>query len=258
MAKPPERPGQAGRARPVRARRGPKVRVKAGKGRSASSRRWLERQLNDPYVDEARRRGYRSRAAFKLTEIDDRYHFLTPGAVVVDLGAAPGGWSQVAALRVGAAQGLGRVVAIDVHEIKPIAGVTVIKQDFSDDDAPLALVAALSGKPADVVISDMAAHATGHRQTDHLKIMDLAESALAFARQVLRPGGTFLAKVLRGGTEQQLLAELKRDFTTVRHIKPKASRVDSAELYVLASGFRGRARDGPTPAAQNGAARRCP
>lgn len=257
MARPPERRGKAGSADRGGGRRDLKVRIKASKGRTASSRRWLERQLNDPYVAEARRRGYRSRAAFKLAELDDRYHFLKPGAVIVDLGAAPGGWSQVAAERVGAAQGLGRVVAIDVHDMDPIVGVTILNQDFYDEAAPRALAAALSGHPADAVISDMAAHATGHRHTDHLKIMDLAETALAFARQVLRPGGTFLAKVLRGGTEQQLLAKLKREFAVVRHVKPKASREDSAELYVLAMGFRGKGEDLAMPAAPPGAARRC-
>ena len=224
---------------PGRGRRELKVRLKPGKTRKNSSRRWLERQLNDPYVAEAKRRGYRSRSAFKLAEIDDKYGFLKPGAAVVDLGAAPGGWSQVAAERVRAAEGEGAVVAIDVHGVESIPGVTILHKDFYDADAPDALMAALSRESADAVVSDMAAHATGHRQTDHFQIMGLAETALAFARQVLKPGGTFIAKMLRGGTESQLLAELKRDFADVRHVKPKSSREDSAELYVVAMGFRG-------------------
>ena len=240
MADPSDRRGRSGStAGPAGGRRDLKVRVKPAKTRSASSRRWLERQLNDPYVAEAKRRGYRSRSAFKLAELDDKYGFLKIGTAVVDLGAAPGGWSQVAAERVKANEGPGRVVAIDVHGIEPIPGVTILKKDFYDEDAPQALIEALGGRGADAVISDMAAHATGHRQTDHLKIMDLAETALDFARRVLKPGGAFLAKVLRGGTEHRLLAELKRDFASVRHVKPKASREDSAELYVLAMGFRG-------------------
>lgn len=215
-----------------------KVRVRTARGRSVGSKAWLERQLNDPYVAEAKRLGYRARSAFKLAELDDKYRFLKPGQVVVDLGAAPGGWSQVAAERVRAASGEGRVVAIDMHGMEPVPGVAVLKKDFLDEDAPATLREALGG-PADAVLSDMAAHATGHRQTDHLKIMDLAETAADFARDVLKPGGTFLAKVLRGGTESDLLARLKRDFATVRHVKPAASRADSAELYVLATGFRG-------------------
>jgi 23S rRNA (uridine2552-2'-O)-methyltransferase len=214
------------------------VRVRA-KGRTQSSRTWLERQLNDPYVARAKREGYRSRAAFKLAEIDDKYRFLRPGARVVDLGAAPGGWSQIAAARVGANEGRrGRVVAIDVLEMEPIAGVEFLRLDFLDPQAPEALRNALGG-PADVVLTDMAANATGHRKTDHLKIMALVEAAADFAGEVLKPGGTFLAKVLKGGTEATLLATLKRDFATVRHVKPAASRADSAELYLLATGFRG-------------------
>jgi 23S rRNA (uridine2552-2'-O)-methyltransferase len=214
-----------------------KVRVKSGKNRTVSSRRWLERQLNDPYVARAKREGYRSRAAFKLIEIDDKARFLKPGARVVDLGAAPGGWSQVAARRVGAPD-RGRVVGIDLLAVEPIAGVDLIELDFLDDSAPGALKALLGG-PADVVLSDMAANATGHRKTDHLKIVALVEVAADFAREVLAPGGTFLAKVLQGGTEPALLANLKRDFSNVKHIKPAASRADSAELYLLASGYRG-------------------
>jgi 23S rRNA (uridine2552-2'-O)-methyltransferase len=214
-----------------------RVRLKT-KGRSVSSKRWLERQLNDPYVARAKIEGLRSRAAFKLAEIDDRHHLLKPGRSVVDLGAAPGGWSQVAARRVGADEGRGRVVAIDPLPMEPIAGVDFAQLDFLDPAAPERLRDMLGG-PADVVLSDMAANATGHRRTDHLKIMALAEAAADFARAVLKPGGAFLAKVLQGGTEGTLLADLKRDFASVKHVKPTASRSDSAELYVLATGFRG-------------------
>jgi 23S rRNA (uridine2552-2'-O)-methyltransferase len=217
-----------------------KVRVKAGKGRSVSSRQWLERQLNDPYVARAGREGFRSRAAYKLTEIDDKHHLLKRGARVVDLGAAPGGWSQVAAKRTSAADGKGRVVAIDVLDMAPIAGVDFLQLDFLDPQAPETLKALLGGE-ADVVLCDMAANATGHRKTDHLKIMALAEAAAEFAREVLAPGGAFLCKVLQGGTEAALLAALKREFASVKHVKPAASRADSAELYLLATGFRGRA-----------------
>ena len=214
-----------------------RVRVKSGKKRSLASRLWLERQLNDPYVTRAKREGLRSRAAYKLIEMDDKFHLLKPGARVVDLGAAPGGWSEVAAKRVDAAGGRGRVVAIDVLEMAPIAGVDILLLDFLSPDAPERLKALLAG-PADVVLSDMAANATGHRQTDHLRIMALAEAAALFAREVLSEAGTFLCKVLQGGTEASLLADLKRDFATVKHVKPAASRADSAELYVLAMGFR--------------------
>lgn len=224
---------------PASGSRSLKVRLRKAKGRRVSSKAWLERQLNDPYVAEARRRGYRARSAFKLAEIDDRFRILKAGQTVVDLGAAPGGWSQVAAERTGADRGRGRVVAIDIHGVEPIPGVTVVKKDFLDEDAPAVLAEALGGGKADVVLSDMAAHATGHRQTDHLKIMDLAETALLFAREHLKPGGAFLCKVLRGGTESALLADIKRDFASVRHVKPPASRADSAELYLLATGFRG-------------------
>jgi 23S rRNA (uridine2552-2'-O)-methyltransferase len=217
--------------------RGLKVRVRSGKGRTLSSKLWLERQLNDPYVARAKREGYRSRAAFKLAEIDDKVHFLKVGARVVDLGAAPGGWSQVAAKRVGAAEGKGRVVAIDVLAMPPIPGVEFVQLDFFEANAPDLLKATLGG-PADVVLSDMAPNTTGHRKTDHLRIMALVEMAAEFAREVLAPGGTFLAKVIQGGTEGTLLAALKRDFASVKHIKPPASRADSAELYVLATGFR--------------------
>jgi 23S rRNA (uridine2552-2'-O)-methyltransferase len=212
-----------------------KVRVK-DKRKSQSSRKWLERQLNDPYVARARREGYRSRAAFKLIEIDDKHRLFKSGGRVADLGAAPGGWSQVAKKRVGAT---GRVVGIDILDMDEVPGVEFAKIDFLDPDAPERLKAMLGG-PADVVLSDMAANATGHRATDHLKIMALIEAAAEFAREVLKPGGAFLAKVIQGGTEGALLAGLKRDFATVKHVKPAASRSDSAELYVLATGFRGR------------------
>jgi 23S rRNA (uridine2552-2'-O)-methyltransferase len=211
------------------------ARLKGDKRRTPSSRAWLERQISDPYVARARREGYRSRAAYKLAEIDDKLHLLKKGARVVDLGAAPGGWSEVVSRRIGAG---GRVVAIDILDMKPIAGVEFIKLDFLDPAAPEHLKALLGGA-ADVVLSDMAANATGHRQTDHLRIMALAEAAAQFAREVLGLGGSFLCKVLQGGTEAALLAELKRDFSNVKHIKPPASRTDSAELYLLARGFRG-------------------
>jgi len=213
------------------------ARLKDEKRRTVSSRAWLERQLSDPYVARAKREGFRSRAAFKLAEIDDKYRLLKAGARVVDLGAAPGGWSEIAARRVGAN---GRVIALDILDMKPIAGVEFLHLDFLDQTAPERLKTLLGGK-ADVVLSDMAANATGHRQTDHLRIMALAEAAAQFACEVLGPGGSFLCKVLQGGTEATLLATLKRDFSSVRHVKPPASRADSAELYLLARGFRGKA-----------------
>lgn len=215
-----------------------RVRVKTAKRRTTSSTRWLDRQLNDPYVKRAKLEGYRSRAAYKLIEIDEKHALLKPGMKVVDLGAAPGGWSQIAAKATGSSAGEPNVVAIDYLDMEPVPGVTFLKKDFLDDDAPAALAAALGGK-ADLVMSDMAAPATGHRKTDHLRIMHLCETAAEFAREVLAPGGAFLAKVLRGGTEHQLLADLKRDFVSVAHVKPAASRADSAELYLLAKGFRG-------------------
>jgi 23S rRNA (uridine2552-2'-O)-methyltransferase len=214
-----------------------KVRVKRAKGRSLSSKLWLERQLNDPYVARAKRDGYRSRAAYKLAEIDDKHRFLKPGGKIVDLGAAPGGWSQIAAKRVAAPRGT--VVAIDVLAMDPVPGVDFLQLDFLDAQAPAELWKMLGG-PADVVLSDMAANATGHRQTDHLKIMALVEAAAEFAREVLKPGGVFVCKVLQGGTEASLLAGLKRDFASVKHMKPAASRADSAELYLVAAGFRAK------------------
>jgi 23S rRNA (uridine2552-2'-O)-methyltransferase len=209
-------------------------RLRTARGRSVSSQRWLQRQLDDPYVRRARGEGLRSRSAYKLIEIDDKQRLLKPGMKVLDLGAAPGGWSQVAAARVGRG---GRVVAIDLLEIEPIPGVEFLHLDFLHESAPARLKEILGG-PADVVLCDMAANTTGHRKTDHLKIMALVEAAAEFAREVLAPGGAFLAKVIQGGTEAELLARLKRDFATVKHVKPPASRADSAELYVLAAGFR--------------------
>jgi 23S rRNA (uridine2552-2'-O)-methyltransferase len=220
-----------------------KQRVKTANKRSLSSQKWLERQLNDPYVARAKREGYRSRAAFKLLEIDEKFKILKPGQKIVDLGAAPGGWSQIAAKVVGPK---GKVVGIDLLPIDPMAGVEFIQLDFLDESAPGRLIEMLGG-PADVVMSDMAANTTGHKKTDHLRIIGLAEAAIYFAREILAPGGAFVAKVFQGGTENQLLADLKRDFAVVRHVKPAASRADSAELYVLATGFRGRADE--TPAA---------
>jgi 23S rRNA (uridine2552-2'-O)-methyltransferase len=216
-----------------------KARVKSARKRSLSSTLWLERQLNDPYVAQARREGYRSRAAYKLLEIDTKYRLLRPGQRIVDLGAAPGGWSQVAAARMEAKEGAGRVIAVDLLEMDPIEGVEFRTMDFHDADAPEQIRAWLGGL-ADGVLSDMAANATGHRKTDHLRIVGLAELAADFAAEVLAPGGFFLAKVLQGGTEGELLARLKRQFAAVRHVKPTASRADSAELYLLATGFRGR------------------
>jgi len=214
------------------------VTVKTGGKRKLSSKLWLERQLNDPYVARAKREGFRSRAAFKLVEIDDKYHFLKPGMTVVDLGAAPGGWSQVAAKRVRAAEGKGRVVAIDLLEMGEIAGVTFAQVDFLDQDAPRSLIEMIEGR-ADVVMSDMAANTTGHRKTDQLRMIGLVETAAAFAAEVLKPGGTLLAKTFQSGAEAELMAQLKRDFASVRHVKPSASRQDSSERYVLATGFRG-------------------
>jgi 23S rRNA (uridine2552-2'-O)-methyltransferase len=213
------------------------VKVKTAKGRKIASTRWLQRQLNDPYVAAAKREGYRSRAAFKLTEIDDKHRLLKPGLIVVDLGAAPGGWSQVAASRVRAAEGKGRVIAADLSAIEPMQGVEVLALDVSDAEADAHIKAAL-GDLADVVLSDMAAPSTGHRATDHLRVVALAEAALDLAEDVLKPGGAYLAKVLQGGAGQELMARLKQGFAKVQHVKPKASRADSAEVYVLATGFR--------------------
>lgn len=220
-------------------RGGLKTRVKTARKRSLSSTLWLERQLNDPYVAQAKRDGYRSRAAYKLLEIDARYHILKAGQRIVDLGAAPGGWAQVAAQKIGLAQGRGKVVGIDLLPIDPLAGAEFAVLDFMADDAPGTLKAMLGGE-ADLVLSDMAANTTGHKKTDHLRIIGLAELAADFACEVLSPGGGFLAKVFQGGTEGELLKRLKSEFSSVHHVKPNASRAGSAELYVLATGFRGR------------------
>ena len=211
------------------------VRVKTASGRTLSSTLWLQRQLNDPYVAAAKREGYRSRAAYKLIEMDEKYHLLKKGARVIDLGAAPGGWSQVAVKKVGPS---GRIIAIDKDVFDSIAGVEITQMDFLDHDAPDRLMA-MAGGPVDLVMSDMAASASGHRATDHMKIMALCEVAVDFAVNVLVPGGSFVAKVLKGGTENELLAMMQRHFRSVRHAKPKASRQDSAEAYVVATGFKG-------------------
>ncbi len=217
--------------------RGLKQRVKTAHKRCLSSTMWLDRQLNDPYVAEAKKRGYRSRAAFKILQLDEKFHFFKIGGRVVDLGAAPGGWTQVAVDRVHSADGRGKVIGIDLQAVEPIPGATIIQLDFMDPSAPDRLKELLGGE-ADVVLSDMAAASTGHAQTDHLKIIGLAETALAFAIEVLAPGGTFIAKVLQGGATNELLAPLKKHFSTVKHVKPEASRKDSAEIYVVALGFR--------------------
>ncbi|MEO1331419.1 MAG: RlmE family RNA methyltransferase [Pseudomonadota bacterium] len=218
-----------------------KTRVKTAKGRKLSSTLWLQRQLNDPYVALAQREGRRSRAAYKLLELDDRLCFLKPGLRVLDLGAAPGGWTQVAVERANAlgdpGRAQGKVVGVDILEMEPIAGAELMQLDFLADDAEERVRAAIDGT-ADVVLSDMAAPATGHKQTDHLRIVALCETAAHFAAQVLTPGGVFVAKVLQGGAEGGLLNDLKRDFAKVAHLKPPASRKDSAEMYVIASGFR--------------------
>jgi len=212
-----------------------KVRVKTAKRRKTSSTRWLQRQLNDPYVQAAQRDGYRSRAAYKLTELDDKFKILKPGQHVVDLGAAPGGWTQVAVERL---KGKGVVVAMDIAEIDSIAGAEVMQGDIMDQDFGRAIRNALGGT-ADVVLSDMAPHATGHRATDHLRIVGLVEAAADLAQEILSPGGTFVAKVWEGGADSQLLALLKKNFATVKHAKPKASRSGSAEMYLVATGYRG-------------------
>jgi 23S rRNA (uridine2552-2'-O)-methyltransferase len=216
-----------------------KVRVKTAKGRKIGSTLWLERQLNDPYVAKAKAEGYRSRAAYKLIELDERYKLLRKGMRVVDLGAAPGGWSQVAATIVGSTAAQPLVVSIDHLEMDPIEGVVLLQQDFTEDDAPAALIAALGGHKPDIVLSDMAAPTTGHRATDHLRIMALVELAADFAIEVLAPGGAFVSKVFQGGTEHELLALLKQHFSTTLHAKPPASRSESAETYLVARGFRG-------------------
>lgn len=215
--------------------RGLHVKVKTAKKRSNSSARWLHRQLNDPYVAKAKAAGYRSRAAFKMVEMDEKFHLLKPGMRVVDLGCAPGGWAQVAVAKVGAK---GKVVGCDLLEVTPIPGATLIVQDFLTDDAPQIMKDLLGGK-ADLVMSDMAANTTGHTPTDHIRIMNLCELAYDFALEVLAPGGGFVCKVLKGGTERDLLKKMQQDFITVKHAKPEASRKDSAESYVVATGFKG-------------------
>lgn len=208
-------------------------RIRTAKGRKISSIKWLQRQLNDPYVQRAKKDGYRSRAAYKLLELDEKLHVLKKGQVVVDLGAAPGGWVQVALQK-----GCKHVVAIDLLEMDDLPGMTFFQMDFMDDDAPDALINALGGEKADVVMSDMAHNTIGHQQTDHLKIIALVEAAYYFAVEVLKPEGTFIAKVFQGGTQSDLLALMKKDFKTIKHIKPPASRKESPETYVIAQGFR--------------------
>lgn len=225
-------PGRSSKKPGRRTTRDATVRVKKTNQRTTSSARWLQRQLNDPYVHEAQRLGYRARSAFKLIELDDKLKFIKKGCTVIDLGAAPGGWSQVAVER-----GAGRVIGLDLLPIEPLPGVTFLQMDFMNDDAPEALIMAM-GSGADVVLSDMAPNTMGHRQTDHLRIMALVEAAYEFATQVLKPGGTFVSKLFQGGAQKELLDMMKRDFTTVKHVKPPASRKESAEQYVVATGFR--------------------
>lgn len=225
----------AKRAPPPGTSRGTSITLKRALGRSVGSQKWLLRQLNDPYVRAAKEQGWRSRAAFKLIELDDRFHFVRPGMRCIDLGAAPGGWSQVL-LRRGAA----RVVGVDLLPVDPVPGAEIVEGDFTDDAMP-GLLRDMLGGPADLVLSDMAPNTTGHTQTDHIRIVGLAELALHFALQTLTPGGVFVAKVFQGGTEKTLLDTLKRHFATVRHAKPPASRKESSELYVVASGFRAAA-----------------
>jgi 23S rRNA (uridine2552-2'-O)-methyltransferase len=220
-----------------------KVRVKTSKGRKIGSTLWLQRQLNDPYVAKARAEGYRSRAAYKIQELDERYKLFHKGQRIVDLGAATGGWSQVAAPIVGSTEEKPLIVGIDYLEMAPIPGVILLQKDFNDEDAPAALIEALGGHKVDIVMSDMAAPTTGHRATDHIRIIALVELAADFAVRVLAPGGTFIAKVFQGGTEHELLGVLKRHFATTIHAKPKASRADSAETYLLARGFKGEQPD---------------
>jgi 23S rRNA (uridine2552-2'-O)-methyltransferase len=213
--------------------RGLAVMLRTTRGRSPAQQRWLNRQLNDPYVAAAQKQGFRSRAAFKLMELDDRFKLITKGSRVLDLGAAPGGWTQVALQR-----GAGKVVGVDLLAIDPIAGATLIKGDFEDPDMPARLTE-LMGGPADVVLSDMAPNTTGHAATDHIRIMGLAELALHFAAGLLSPGGSFVAKVFQGGSEKEMLIPMKKQFMTVKHAKPPASRKESSELYVVAQGFKG-------------------
>lgn len=216
-----------------------RVRVKTSKSRKTSSNQWLERQLNDPYVAQAKRDGYRSRAAYKLLEIDEKHKLFKKDMCVVDLGIAPGGWSQIAAKRINSVSDAPRIVGIDYLDVEPIPGVTILKMDFLDDEAPDALMEALRGEKPTLIMSDMAAPTIGHRQTDHIRTLHLCEVALDFAKDNLAQNGDFLAKVFRGGTEHSLLEDLKKNFKKVYHIKPPASRKESPELYVLARGFKG-------------------
>ena len=216
-----------------------KTRVKTAKKRSSASTQWLERQLNDPYVAMARQEGYRARSAFKLVELDDKFHFLGAGKRVVDLGAAPGGWTQIAVKRVKSTSENPLVVGLDLLEMAPIAGAKTTQLDFLDDRAPDVLKEMLGGRKADVVLSDMAPNTTGMKDIDHLRIMGLLETAYAFACEILNPNGVFVAKIFQGGTEQNLLNEMKKKFKTVKHAKPPASRKESSEFYVVATGFKG-------------------
>jgi 23S rRNA (uridine2552-2'-O)-methyltransferase len=226
MVRPPTGGLETGRAKPER--------LKSGKERTASSRAWLERQLADPFVAQARAMGYRSRAALKLTEIDDRFHLIRRGSRVIDLGCAPGGWLQVAVAR-----GAGAVVGVDLLDVDPLPGAVILQGDFTDEGMDARLIAALGGAP-DLILSDMAPNTTGHRRTDHLRIVGLIEAATEFAIASSRPGGDFLAKAFQGGETAEIAARLKTAFAEVRHVKPKASRAESSELYLLARGFRGR------------------
>jgi len=227
--------GAAGQA----AVRGFHTKVKTARGCKLSSTLWLQRQLNDPYVKMAKAEGYASRAAYKLLEIDERHDLIKKGDRVVDLGAAPGGWCQVSAKITGSIAGDIRVVGIDYLDVEPVTGATILKKDFLDDDAPGALIAALGGEAPDVVLSDMASPTIGHRRTDHIRTMHLVEVALDFALQVLKPGGHFLTKTFKGGTEKGLLDLMKKHFASVHHVKPPASREGSVELYILAKDFKG-------------------
>ena len=217
------------------------VRVKSTKKRTVSSARWLQRQLNDPFVKQAREGGYRARSVFKIIEIDDKIKVMKPGATVVDLGSAPGSWTQIAVDRVKSLTGKGKVIATDILEMAPLPGSEFIQMDFTDEDAPDRIFALLGNKKADVVLSDMAANTTGQKAIDHIRTVYLVELAWDFARQVLAKNGAFIAKVFQGGTEKGLLDQLKKNFTSVKHIKPQASRKESPELYVVCTGFKGEA-----------------
>ncbi|MWD27764.1 23S rRNA methyltransferase [Aquicoccus sp. SCR17] len=243
MAKKPGAKSPSGKNTSGRGQRDLKVKVKTARGRKLSSTRWLQRQLNDPYVKRANAEGYRGRAAFKILELDDKYRFLVPGARVVDLGCAPGGWIQVAIPRINAlgekqGKAVGRIIGVDLQEVEPIAGAEIHQLDFMEDGADDRVKEWLGG-PADVVMSDMAASSSGHKQTDHLRIVALCEAAAELAFDVLTPGGTFVAKVLAGGAEGGLQQTLKQRFDKVANVKPPASRADSSEKFVVATGFRG-------------------